>query len=63
MFDPSASSAKKALAATKKRAQESIKAWVMELLPDEVKKDVELIACREFQVIPSLNLARVPRQL
>lgn len=49
MFDPSQASAKKALAATKKKAQETIKGWVSELLPDDVKKDVELIVCREFQ--------------
>jgi hypothetical protein len=49
MFDPSAASAKKALAAQKKTAQENIKAWVMELLPEDVKAAVELVVCREFQ--------------
>lgn len=49
MFDPDAVSKKKEIAVTKKKAQENIKVWVMELLPDEVKKDVEIIVCREFQ--------------
>eukprot|EP00613_Pedinella_sp_CCMP2098_P052751 CAMPEP_0171891662 /NCGR_PEP_ID=MMETSP0992-20121227/44870_1 /TAXON_ID=483369 /ORGANISM="non described non described, Strain CCMP2098" /LENGTH=295 /DNA_ID=CAMNT_0012519035 /DNA_START=103 /DNA_END=986 /DNA_ORIENTATION=- len=37
------------MAATKKKAQETIKEWVTSLLPEDVKKDVELIICREFQ--------------
>jgi len=49
MFDPAAVGKKKEMGNIKKKAQESIKAWVMELLPDEIKTDVELIVCREFQ--------------
>lgn len=50
LFDPSAAKQKKDTAAMKKRAQEQIKDWVKELLPDEMKPAVALIACREFQV-------------
>lgn len=49
MFDPSAVGKKKSLVATKKAATEQVKAWVMELLPEEVKAKVELVAVREFQ--------------
>jgi hypothetical protein len=49
MFDPAGVSKKKELANIKKKSQANIKAWVLEILPDEVKKEVEVIVCREFQ--------------
>jgi hypothetical protein len=49
MFDPEAVSKKKEIASAKKKNQELIKTWVMELLPDEIRQEVEIIVCREFQ--------------
>ena len=50
MFDPDAARKKTDLAGVKRKAQEQIKEWVMELLPGEMKPDIEMVACREFQV-------------
>lgn len=41
LFDPSGASKKKELAASKRTAQEKIKIWVMEALPDDIKTEVE----------------------
>lgn len=48
-FDPGAVTKNKEVAVLKKKAQDSIKAWVMELLPEEIKADIELVVTREFQ--------------
>ena len=48
-FDPSAVKGKKDIAQIKKKAQESIKGWVLDLLPEKYKPDVEMVVCREFQ--------------